>query len=390
MQLNNKGTAVHTMDLTHSADGPMNSSTTPLAAIVLAMALMLTACATTPSAPSGDAHYTDFTYLQFILVPGMPSGVSDLTYQTVLGSTAGTQCIRPKGKGEVTESGALAPIIIGWFASKTTAAIKGRVDARIAEYSALVATKPKVSNFYDQDRWFALTPSDPQFANFSCFVAVLRQCKGKEAPGDGTCTQPNTRGIIIGQFRRTADYLQVRLLDVYLKGWEPMQPGSVSALTKPHSVAARVKLTSTWWDGMQGHIADTLDAPFFSSKAYNPSGELQHVPMKSLAEWDELPVYPLPSKSAGSPTVGTVSVTVSLAETSEPPKGLTWLQGFLGDQPTMLLLQFPDGRPFHSRVAFGQIQRHVQRTRWVGTSLPLHCGAGLHSSCALAIRQDLD
>ena len=310
----------------------MSQNKANLTAYLILGSVMATACAGVKAKETPVGAMTqEFAYQQFVLRYTSrgegPSKRMELDNPAVLpdlGTQTAQECIANPQPSEVASSPALIPIVLGWLADKLTGAVKDFVDAKIKEYSLSINSQPVHSDFYEKSMWFKKAADDE--AQYSCFALVLRKCP-KETAVSGVCPKTVSPSVVaIGQFRRTTSYLQLRSIEVFAKGWEPPLDAG-----KSRSIALRLKLSSIWWDGTQGHSSDVFDAPLFSAKGYSPTGNLTIVGDSKPSNWATTPIYPLPSRSVGSDSPGFASVTASLAEAGEPPAGLTWLQGFLGD-----------------------------------------------------------
>jgi hypothetical protein len=217
--------------------------------------------------------------------------------------------------------GVLLPIIASWVGSLITDAVKAAVDARIAEYAAVHTTEPTFGEFDDPTLWTGSAD-----AATSCFMVVQRACQVDADAEDPHCDAAAApRLVLVGQYRRTPTYLQVRPLY-----------GSVSGTVtrhkkgEPSSVAVSLKLGATWTDNGLGHAATLFEAPLHAEK-YVPD-DTPHALKITLKDWSALAPLPLPPSSHGSGVHGVTTFEASVADAAGPPPALRAFRKFLDDK----------------------------------------------------------
>jgi hypothetical protein len=309
------------------------------------MAVLASACIDTPSKPEDKPQPThvDVSYIQFVLSHDDKTPV-DLSNLPIPREECGGTPARggSPGAGGVGSLTAIATSVIGSAVTAFVKDLKGIVDKEIAKYSVSQAGKPVQEAFYDPALWRAKPSSSDRY---SCFVIMLTKCNG-EADAKASCPVSDARIVLVGQFRLTNEYLQVRPLYGTVKGFgaklnpQPPKDTPDGKKTLPATIAATLKFDSVWWDGHQGHSESPESMTVLSAK-FAPSPEPYDLKVlvdekdatgKATllpAPWETLPLFPRPPQTANS--YGTVKVTATVAEANAPPSGLKFLQKVLGD-----------------------------------------------------------
>lgn len=216
---------------------------------------------------------------------------------------------------------AIGLLFLDWLAERIVGGIKSRVEKEIALYSSELSTPKTYSAFYDPEFW---RPGDD--AQVSCFAAVSRSC---EVATDSNHPQCNSRDsinlLLVGQYRRTEQYLQLRPLWAGIKGMpNKFQVGA------PASMTMKLTLHTDWHTNSSGIRSTATEFALYQVK-FKASQNAHELPVKSVA-WSDLPYLPLPARSKSIDDNGHVAPVLGLVSASLPPRGVSWLQSFLDDQ----------------------------------------------------------
>ena len=221
-------------------------------------------------------------------------------------------------------AGVGASIVLDWLAGKIIGGLKKRVSEAVKKYSAEQSTKEQYFAFYDSEYWWE---DSDQTGHISCFVASRQTC-AKTDGRDGRCPLHTDVDLaIVGQYRRTAEYLQIRPLWVYKKGMSATFAEGANA-----SLAATLAINSVWIADGRGHKETVFRTPLYSAKfKATTAGQSLKV---NIPKWGDVAYQPLPPHSDKITEYSAPIVTI--AESSVPPKRLKWLQSFLDDQDSDL------------------------------------------------------
>jgi len=216
---------------------------------------------------------------------------------------------------------AVGLLFLEWLAERIVSGVKSRVEKEIALYSSELDTPKTYGAFYDPEFW---RPGDD--AQISCFVAVSRSC---EVAADNNHTHCESKDsinfLLVGQYRRTEQYLQLRPLWAGIKG----MPGKFQ-VGAPASMTMKLTLNTDWHTNSSGIRSTAKEFALYQVK-FKASQNAQELPVKS-AVWSELPYLPLPARSKSIDDNGHVAPVLSLVSASLPPRGVSWLQSFLDDK----------------------------------------------------------
>lgn len=301
----------------------------------------LCACAGLASQPEVGQQpmHRDLAYDQFVLSADGKSPY-DLTSFQGLPAECGATAAPPKAGGVSVTS--ILSSVVDKLATAIVNELKKWVNAQIAEYSNETSGKPARVGFYDDKLWFT---HPGEAAKYSCFIVALNRCVTSQMDESRKVCKPESadnRVVIVGQYRRTSEYLQVRPLFGRVKGFEARRNPS----EKEASIAATLKFDSVWWDGHQGHTEPSMTAKVLALKFKPTSGEPGDpgidLPVEekdphghyALADWGVEPLLPRPPQSPGSS--GTTSIIPTVAETNAPPRGLTLIEKALGDNSSQI------------------------------------------------------
>jgi hypothetical protein len=312
--------------------------------VSLVVTPVLGACAALGSKPGGEkpddekpATHVDLAYTQFILHSESqslkPYNLASL--RDVPQECGVPEVSVPKSGGvEVLK---LADSLLGKMASAIENVLQKWVDAEIAKYSSDVVGKPAHVAFYSPQLWFRKPGSSDKY---SCFIIAMNKCDKTKIDKDrGSCpnaSAEDARVLIVGQYRLTPEFLQIRPLWGQVRGFEAKRSGSDEA-----TISATLKFESVWWDGHQGLSVAAAPATVLTAK-FKPTDDGPNDPGVDLvvkhkdaaapggyafADWDLQPLLPRPPQTEG--TDGTVSVIASVAEATSPPEGLKLVQKLL-------------------------------------------------------------
>jgi hypothetical protein len=314
-------------------------------------ACFLGACVTPPNKPdsaspdaASAAKHFDVTYQQFVLTEDGKKPY-DLTFLPQLAQQCGATAQVKARAGGVAILGSVLLTVIGKVAGIAVTELGKLVDAQIAKYSIDMTGKDTRVGFYSPDLWWST--SDDASRQYSCFLIVVHACaksgvdKEKNVCSYAKGDQANV--MIVGQYKLTAEDLQVRPLYVRVRGFDAKRNDA----QKQVSIAATLKFKSVWWDGHDGHTESLPAIDVFSMKFTPTSGAdgdpgkaiLPPQDPKSLSkvifkDWSDLTLLPRPPRSAGSD--GTVTVTPEIAETNAPPEALNLIKKVLGGNSTQI------------------------------------------------------
>ena len=173
--------------------------------LVLAATGYLAACNHTPTRPDSR------TLLEFAYLPIKAHTSLELVFAgTPLPDAVQDAC------REYAPS-AVGLLFLEWLAERIVSGIKSRVEKEIALYSSELNTPKTYGAFYDPEFW---RPGDD--AQVSCFAAVSRSCEVAIDSSHPQCdSKDSVNLLLIGQYRRTEQYLQLRPLWAHIPGTHP-------------------------------------------------------------------------------------------------------------------------------------------------------------------------
>jgi hypothetical protein len=280
----------------------------------------------------GTKTLVDFRYMQFLLAkPESPT-----PFEVPMLPETKTTCSRPAAIGA---TGAVGVAFIAWIADLVVGVITDAVNTKAAAYSSVRAATTGYGNFFDANLW-----EDVDGNKLSCFVAVKAICEPTpDAKGacPGDAFQKSPRLIVVGQYRRTADSLQIRPLEVWIKGLDTPK----DALNKPATLAITWEAENLWREGASGHSKLIPAAPIFAAEftAQAAGTHLLKGPPKvecpatgvcpAGQEWLAATTVEIPSESnpvGATGPVAMLNVKVVAAEISSPPAALKAFAKFLG------------------------------------------------------------
>jgi hypothetical protein len=299
----------------------------------------LTGCALDPSPPDPASHsdmQTSVSYVQFVgnAKGETPISLAEFSPQVRAECMKIPPAVAPPKAGGVNILASVATALIGSIATDIVNELKKWVSAEVAKYSVTETGKPTHVQFYSDANWFS---RDGSSERYSCFAIGLAKCAKSSQSEDGQCSSKDLRIVIIGQYRLTNEYLQVRTLAASVLGFGAKRG------TGDASIAATLKVDSAWWDGHEGHQETLKDMKVLSAK-FTATADDAPAPEQlkimsvhkapdgkvtlSFPSWETQDLLPRPPQSPNSE--GTVTITPTIAEANKPPGGLDWLNKFLG------------------------------------------------------------
>ncbi len=301
---------------------------------------LLTGCvidAANPQAASPESDMrTSVSYVQFV---GDEKGETPVSLAE-FSPQVRAECMKvPPPVAEPKAGGAnllasVASALVGPVATEIVTELKKYVSAEVAKYAVTESGKATRVLFYSDAMWFS---KDGGTDRYSCFAIGVAKCPKSSQTENGQCPDKDLRIVIIGQYRLTNEYLQVRPLAASVLGFGAKR-GSGDA-----SIAATLKVDGAWWDGHEGHQAALKDMKVLSAK-FTPTADDAPAPEQleimtvhkgpdhkitlSFPAWETQDLLVRPPQSPGSE--GTVAITPTVAEASKPPGSLDWLNKVLG------------------------------------------------------------
>ena len=216
-------------------------------------------------------------------------------------------------------------LFLDWLAERIVGGLKSRVEREIALYSSELSTPKTYGAFYDPELWRLVDD-----AQVSCFAAVSRTCEVAADSNHPQCESKDSIDfLLVGQYRRTEQYLQLRPLWAGINGMpNKFQVGA------PASMTMKLTLHTDWHTNSSGIRSTATEFALYQVR-FQASQNAQVLPVKSVV-WSELPYLPLPARSKSLDDDGHVAPVLGLVSASLPPRGVSWLQSFLDDQSKSL------------------------------------------------------